>query len=158
MDWFLNNFGGVITTVLAVYGAVLSSLNFWHTRKRDKKELHIEAISKPLSDNFFDYVRITVANKSLRPIAIKEIGLEYKPSFKARLSKPVGMDRVFVRMPAKLETSDLLNYDCNCRYHAGKNEDPYTIEASAVPYVIDTEGQRYKGAPLKHLVYFIHTS
>ncbi len=158
MDWFWDNFGGVVTTVLAIYGAFLSSLNCWHMWKRDKKELYFDINSNQAYDEGSTNVIINIVNNSLRPVAIKEIGLKYKRSFEDRLSKPVHFDGVSVILPARLETSDQLRYLCNCLYFAGENEQPHNIEAIAVPYAIDTEGQRYKGAPFKHYVSFISCS
>jgi len=155
MAWLWDNIVGVITTVLAIYGAVLSSLNFWHMRKRDKKELYIEANFIQSSYVEANIATITVVNKSLRPITIKEIGLKYDPSVEPKLSKPVDYENDAARLPAKLETSDQFSYDVPCYYSANQNDKADHFDTIAVPYAIDNEGQRYKGAPLEHRVFFM---
>ena len=155
MAWLWDNTVGVITTVPAIYGAVLSSLNFWHMRKRDKKELYIEANFIQSSDVEANTATITVVNKSLRPITIKEIGLKYDASVELKLSNPVDYEDDALRLPAKLETSDQFSYDVPCCYFAKEKEKAHHFDTSAVPYAIDNEGQRYKGTPFKHRVFFI---
>ena len=155
MSWLWDNITGVITTVLAIYGAVLSSLNFWHMRKRDKKELYIEANFIQSSDVEANTATITVVNKSLRSITIKEIGLKYDSSVELKLSKPVDYENDALRLPVKLETSDQFNYDIPCCYFANEKEKAHHFDTSAVPYAIDNEGQRYKGTPLQHPIYFV---
>lgn len=155
MDWFWENIVGVITTVLAVYGAVLSSLNFWHTSKRDKKELCIEAEFKQGSFVTLNNVTVTVINKSLRPITIKKIGLEYDPFVEAKFPKPVGYEHEAIKLPIRLEISDQFYYHVPCCYLANQNEKANHFDTSAIPYAIDNEGQKYKGTPLKHPVFII---
>ncbi|MBI0168981.1 MULTISPECIES: hypothetical protein [Bartonella] len=155
MAWLWDNIVGVITTVLAIYGAVLSSLNFWHMRKRDKKELYIEANFIQSSYVEANIATITVVNKSLRPITIKEIGLKYDPSVEPKLSKPVDYENDAARLPAKLETSDQFSYDVPCCYFANEKEKFHHFDTCAVPYAIDNEGQKYNGTPLQHPIYFV---
>lgn len=155
MAWLWDNIVGVITTVLAIYGAVLSSLNFWHMRKRDKKELHIEANFIQSSYVEANIATITVVNKSLRPITIKEIGLKYDPSVEPKLSKPVDYENDAARLPAKLETSDQFSYDVPCCYFANEKEKFHHFDTCAIPYAIDNEGQKYNGTPLQHPIYFV---
>ena len=71
-----------------------------------KKELYIEANFIQSSDVEANTATITVVNKSLRPITIKEIGLKYDASVKPKLSNPVDYEDDVLRLPAKLETSD----------------------------------------------------
>ncbi|WP_295963533.1 hypothetical protein [uncultured Bartonella sp.] len=154
MAWLWDNIVGVITTVLAIYGAILSSLNFWHTKKRDKKELYIKATFYPGIVAELNYVTITVVNKSLRPITIKDIGLKYDPSVEPKLSKPIGFDNGSDRLPIRLETSDQLSHVVFCRYFSVQTEKSHSLELSAVPFAIDTEGQQYNGVPLNHSISF----
>ena len=160
MDWFWNNFGGVITTVLAVYGAFLSSLNFWHTRKRDKKELYIKSEIKTessSSDKIKDkYAIITIVNKSLRPIAIDKIGFKYAYSFGAKSLKHKNFETGAFINHKKLDTSEVFYYYFNFKYSVDTPEDTNSNSMlKAIPYVIDTEGERYKGEPFKHPANFV---
>lgn len=155
MTWFWNNFGSVITAVLAVYGAFLSSYNFWLTKKRDKKALDIKTEIIPRSPDILTDVIITVINKSLRPITINEIGLKYDPSIESKLSKPVDYPDEVLKLPVRLETSNQFSYHVPCCYSANQNDKADHFDTIAVPYAIDNEGQRYKGAPLEHRVFFM---
>ena len=151
MDWFWNNFGGVITTVLAVYGAFLSSLNFWHTRKRDKKELYIKSELSSGNNTKYESATITIVNKSLRPIAINKIGFKYAYSFTSKSLKHKNFETGSFTHPRKLGTAEVLRYRFDFKYAAGTTEDVNSNRMlKAVPYVIDTEGQRYKGEPFRH--------
>lgn len=155
MDWLWNNFGGVITMVLAVYGALLSSLNFWHMWKRDKKELYIKAIFRQVTDGTPSYIEFYIVNKSLRPITIKEYGFKYAASPVSKLIKPADCDGNPIEPPRKLNTSEechtviLLGDYANHPYEADLNRIT-NFMLKAVPYVIDTEEQRYRGQPFKH--------
>ena len=155
MDWFWENIVGVITTVLAVYGAFLSSLNFWHMWKRDKKELYIKAIFREVTDGGTSYVEFHIVNKSLRPITIKEFGFKYASSPVSKLLKHPDYNSNTLEPLRKLNTSEecyavilLWNY-ANHAYRVDLNRINNSM-VKAVPYVIDTEEQRYRGKPFKH--------
>ena len=158
MSWFWGNFGGVITTVLAIYGAVLSSLNFWHTRKRDKKELYFEAFFLQSSDPRWGEVHVSFANKSLRPITIKEYGFKYVSSSASKMVEPkdVEIKKSHYDELIKLATSEQYSYAVYFVKSAGNIK---TAESNfmlkAIPYAIDTEGQLYTGAPFKHPANFV---
>jgi len=155
MDWLWDNIVGVITTVLAIYGAVLSSLNFWHMWERDKKELYIEAFFlQSLLPDWGD-VFVSIANKSLRPITIKEYGFKYVPSSASKMVGPQE-DDVNRKFPVILtQTSDQFSYDVPCCYFANEKEKFHHFDACAIPYAIDNEGQKYNGTPLQHPIYFV---
>jgi len=158
MDWLWDNIVGVITTVLAIYSAVLSSLNFWHMWERDKKELYIEAFFlQSLLPDWGD-VFVSIANKSLRPITIKEYGFKYVPSSASKMVEPRDYKIKMIRYDKliKLTTSEQYSYRVDFKKYVGNLK---TAESNfmlkAVPYVIDTEGQRYKGPPFKHPANFV---
>lgn len=160
MSWFWDNFGGVITTVIAIYGAFLSSLNFWYMWKRDRKKLYIKAIYNPSNNVNYNNVEITVISGTRRPIIIEDVGLKYPTSFEPKISKIINVyyDPAISELPKKLEIGE--KYSCSflCSYYDDKNEKCYSVDVSAVPYAIDTEGQQYVGEPLKHQVFFIPCS
>ena len=155
MAWIWDNILGVIAMIVAVYGAVLSTFNTRYNYRRDRKELYITATFDENSRVEFNSVSITVVNKSLRPVTVKEIGLKYETSVEPKLSNPVDIEEDSVRLPLKLEVSDEFVYCVPCCYFMNKNEDASRLVTIAVPYAIDNEGQRYNGVPLKHTVYFV---
>ena len=41
-----------------------------------------------------------------------------------------------------------------CRYFSVQTEKSHSLQLSAVPFAIDTEGQQYNGVPLNHSISF----
>lgn len=146
MAWLWDNIVGVITTVLAIYGAVLSSLNYWHMRKRYKKELYIEASFHQSSNSAWSYVQVYIANKSLRPITIKEYGFKYASSSDSKLLEPGDLKINLFGTPIKLATSEQFSYRID--FNLTKSKSNFMLKA--IPYAIDTEGQRYTGVAFNH--------
>lgn len=155
MAWFLDYIWPLVTPVFAVCGVALSIFNTWYNYRRDKKELYITATFDENNRVEFNSVSITVVNKSLRPITVKEIGLKYETSVEPKLSNPVDIEEDSVRLPLKLDVSDEFVYCVPCCYFMNKNEDASRLVTIAVPYAVDNEGERYNGVPLKHTVYFV---
>ena len=158
MDWFLDIFRGDITTVIAITSLALSIFNSWYMWKRDKKGLYFEAFFLPSSDPRWGDVLVSFANKSLRPITIKEYGFKYVPLSASKMVEPkdVKIKRSLYDELIKLATSEQYSYAVHFVKSAGNIK---TAESNfmlkAIPYAIDTEGQLYKGASFKHPANFV---
>ena len=141
MSWFLDIFRGDITTVLAIYGAVLSSLNFWHTRKRDKKSVMVTLELKRLEDkrHHKSGLRIKVVNNGYRPVAIAKIAVQESGGRDMPEPQEDDVNRKFpVILTQSLETSVIIR---DSSFIASGEEN-----CEFTPYAVDNEGQRFFGA------------
>ena len=160
MSWFSNGYLQPLTPLIVILGLAISFFSFWHTKKRDKKELYIKSEIKTessSSDEIKDkYAIITIVNKSLRPIAIDKIGFKYAFSFGAKSLKHKNFETGAFINHKKLDTSEVFYYYFNFKYSVDTPEDTNSNSMlKAIPYVIDTEGERYKGEPFKHPANFV---
>ena len=158
MDWFLNGYFQALTSLIAISGLALSIFNSWYMWKRDKKELYFEAFFLQSSDPRWGEVHVSFANKSLRPITIKEYGFKYVSSSASKMVEPkdVEIKKSHYDELIKLATSEQYSYAVYFVKSAGNIK---TAESNfmlkAIPYAIDTEGQLYTGAPFKHPANFV---
>ena len=140
MSWLWDNIVSVITTVLAIYGAVLSTFNYWHTRKRDKKSVMVTLELKRLEDkrHHKSGIPIKVVNKGYRPVAIAKIAVQESDGGDMPGPQEDDVNRKFpVILTQSLETSVIIpNYN-----FIASGEENYKF----TPYAVDNEGQRFFG-------------
>lgn len=140
MNWHWDNIVSVITTVLAIYGAVLSTFNYWHMRKRDKKSVMVTLELKRLEDKRHHKagLRIKVVNKGYRPVAISKIGILESDGRDMPEPHEDDVNRKFpVILTQSLETSVIIR-DSSFIASRVKNYE-------FTPYAVDNEGQRFLG-------------
>ena len=141
MSWLWDNIVSVITTVLAIYGAVLSTFNYWHMRKRDKKNVMVTLELKRLEDKRHHKagLRIKVVNKGYRPVAISKIGILESDGRDMPEPHEDDVNRKFpVILTQSLETSVIIRDSS----FIASGEENYEF----TPYAVDNEGQRFLGA------------
>ena len=140
MSWLWDNIVSVITTVLAIYGAVLSTFNYWHTRKRDKKSVMVTLELKRLEDkrHHKSGIPIKVVNNGYRPVAIAKIAVQESDGGDMSGPQEDDVNRKFpVILTQSLETSVIIpNYN-----FIASGEENYKF----TPYAVDNEGQRFFG-------------
>lgn len=95
-----------LTLLIALYGAVLSTIIFWRERQKEKRTIRVEcriAIGLSPSGTPGRYVSIVAVNSGHRPVTIIQAGLKLntKESYIPMVSNPV-----FYPLPKKLEDSD----------------------------------------------------
>lgn len=112
MDWFSTGYSQLITSLIAISTLAIMFFSFWHTRKRDKKELYFEAFFLQSSDPRRGEVHVSFANKSLRPITIKEYGFKYVSSSASKMVEPkdVEIKKSHYDELIKLATSEQYSY------------------------------------------------
>ena len=140
MSWLWDNIVSVITTVLAIYGAVLSTFNYWHMRKRDKKSVMVTLELKRLENkrHHKSGLRIKVVNKGYRPVAISKIGILESDGRDMPEPHEDDVNRKFpVILTQSLETSVIIR-DSSFIASRVKNYE-------FTPYAVDNEGQRFLG-------------
>lgn len=141
MSWLWDNIVSVITTVLAIYGAVLSTFNYWHMRKRDKKSVMVTLELKRLENkrHHKSGLRIKVVNKGYRPVAISKIGILESDGRDMPEPHEDDVNRKFpVILTQSLETSVIIRDSS----FIASGEENYEF----TPYAVDNEGQRFLGA------------
>lgn len=166
MEWNWANILQWVTTVIAVYAAILSTFNTWYNYRRDKKKLliNVEVVPPPVGDCFVksetQYAIVTVTNTSFRPITIVEIGFTLTDGEKILREDEIDEEtqRAFEKaglpldteLPCKLAISESASYVIPT-YQLGSFVDDETndIVDTFVPYALDSENESHQGASVK---------
>lgn len=135
-----NGYFQLLTSLIAVYGAVLSTFNFLHLRKRDKKSVMVTLELKRLEDkrHHKSGLPIKVVNNGYRPVAIAKIAVQESDGRDIPGPQEDDVNRKFpVILTQSLETSVIIpNYN-----FIASGEENYKF----TPYAVDNEGQRFFG-------------
>lgn len=168
------NLWPLVTTVIAVYGAVLSTLNTLYNYRRDRIKISIKSDVEKVIATEVDYylLKLTIINRSHRPVTITEMG--FMSTVGERLTFPKGaedtrMNSYFLslgnapydisespdikepadsELPKKLLISDKVEYN-RLTQTVLKHENGSMQSRTLIPYGVDSEGNIYKGRPVK---------
>ena len=169
--WIWANLWPLVTTVIAVYGAVLSTLNTLYNYRRDRIKISIKSDVEKVIATEVDYylLKLTIINRSHRPVTITEMGFMSTDGERLTFQKSSaerGLDsfcRSFAKelhfdpneslditeppdseLPKKLLISDKVEYN-RLTQTVLKHENGSMQSRTLIPYGVDSEGNIYKG-------------
>jgi hypothetical protein len=154
VDWSVAK--DVLTAGAAIYGAALSSLNWWNARKKDRRAVLVtmDTAMPTYPDGSLGppFARIQVVNTGHRVIRVESLSIEIPGSNRrivpTAFNNFVGMPDT--PLPVSLEDGEtahlMMSYDdvANGLEHAGLDG-----EIGLVPLCRDSVGGSYRGEPWK---------
>lgn len=174
MEWNWANILGVITPLIAVCGMALSIFNTWYNYRRDRIKISVKSDMEKVIATEVDYylLKLSIVNLSHRPVTITEMG--FMSTDGERLTFPKGvedtrMKRYYLslskapydisespdikepadsKLPQKLLISDKVEYN-RLTQTVLKHENGSMQSRTLIPYGVDSEGNIYKGRPVK---------
>ncbi len=152
MPWWTDWGKDAALAVLALYGAGLSTLNWLHTRGKEKRRVKVETafLAPFVGDQFFeDHVRVIATNVGQRKVTVTSLGLELDGRRLAVIHGGLFPGITNSELPATLNDGELATTHYIRRsigqYLLRQRSGTHTL----IPYCEDSTGKIHRGAALK---------
>jgi hypothetical protein len=151
-EWLsLSVLKDVLLTIVALYGAGLSTFNYFQSRQKDRRQVRVSTAMATPTDGAFTgemYAKFEAVNAGHRPVTITHIALEL-PQNKRVFSQGEGMPGLKdTPLPATLSDGQAARMTMPLYFIAqALMSNGYTGKTRITPICIDSLNNVYRGGP-----------
>lgn len=152
MDW--GALKDIITMVLAIFGAALSTFNWFHARKRDKRSLRVSTRTVMLAYGSHlgePWAKVEATNDGIRPVTVRIISFQTPDKKRIFNTAPSGLPGLdSTPLPCTLKDGESASFFISyANLSAALRANGYSGTVRLTPIAEDSAGSAYYDEPLE---------